>query len=188
MIKNIQVKLMLLALAALSIGCERDKGDAGLFGDPKDKKLEQNLHEAPDSLKELSWLVGSWIDQDENIDVNSTYRWDKGGHFLIEHFVMKITESDDLEGYQIIGWDPVEDRLHSWIFDTDGGYGESVWTKLEGSWLLNTVFTLYDGRKASATHIYTKIDDNTYTFESENRDIDGEVLPDIGPFNVVKKR
>lgn len=188
MIKNMPVKLMLVTLAALAIGCDREKGNLPFGEGTSATGIQNHLEDAPEELKELGWLVGSWVDQDEDIDVTSTYRWDKSGHFLIEHFVMEVPDKDNLEGYQVIGWDPAENRLRSWLFDTDGGFGQSVWLQQDNSWISSTVFTLSDGRKASATHVYTKIDDNTYTFESENRDIDGEVLPDIGPFTVVKKK
>lgn len=139
-------------------------------------------------LKELGWLVGSWIDQDENIVVTSDWKWAMNKNFLIQNFSMKVLDHDELQGRQIIGWDPVNARLHSWIFDSDGGFGESDWSKDGDSWFASTVYTLSDGRKASATHIYTKVGDNSYTFASQNRDVDGKVLPNIGPFKIIRNK
>ena len=97
-------------------------------------------------------------------------------------------EHNELEGQQIIGWDPVKETIRSWIFDSDGGFGGSLWSKRgDNKWYAHTHFTLADGRKASAMHVYTKINDTTYTFESRARDIDGQLLPNIGPFTVNKK-
>lgn len=139
-----------------------------------------------EQLKELDWLAGNWIDEDDNIDVKYTVEWDKNKNFLTQHFALSILGLEELSGRQIIGWDPVDKKIHSWIFDSDGGYGESVWSKEGNTWYESLTFTLPQGGKASATHIYQKIDDDTYTFASENRDVGGVLLPNIGPFKIIR--
>ncbi len=139
-------------------------------------------------LKELDWLVGNWEDVADNINVNYHFYWNFNNHVLIQNFTVKSPEHSTLDGQQWIVWDPSSKSLRSWIVDSDGGFGESVWYKEGDSWFASTAFTLADGRKASATHVYTKIDNNTFTFASEGRDIGGVVLPNIGPFKVVRKR
>jgi uncharacterized protein (TIGR02246 family) len=140
-----------------------------------------------EKLKELEWLVGDWEDGDENVDVNFSCHWDTNKNFLQQNFDLKILELKNLEGHQFITWDPAKDTICSWIFDSDGGFGNSIWTQDDGSWYVSTTFSLPDGRKGSSTNIYKKIDDNTYTFASCSRDIDGKVMPNIGPFTVVRK-
>lgn len=155
------------------------------------KISELNLSKQPsqvEHLKELSWLTGNWIDSDDNVSLNLSYEWAEGGNFLIQHFTMQILNHKQMEGVQIIGWDPSQEKMRSWIFDTDGGFGESLWFKQGMQWFARTSFTLPDGRKASAMHIYTKVDENTYTFASENRDVDGTLLPNIGPFKVIRNK
>lgn len=149
------------------------------------------IQQAPshyEELKGLDWLVGNWVDESEDVTVTVSYQWDKNKNFMTQHFTSKILDQDEIEGQQIIGWDPVKKKIRSWIFDTDGGFGESIWSKEGNSWYSQTAFTLPDGRIGSAVHIFTKIDDNTYTFASENRDIGGKMLPDIEPFKVVRKQ
>lgn len=142
-----------------------------------------------EQLKDINWLAGSWRDEDENIDVEYNYEWDKSKNFLTQHFTLSILGQEQLNGIQMIGWDPIEKKIHSWIFDSDGGFGESTWTKEnENTWYSPVVFTLPQGGKATATHVYTKIDDDTYTFASENRDVEGKLLPNIGPFKIVRKK
>jgi hypothetical protein len=46
---------------------------------------------------------------------------------------------------------------------------------------------LSDGHKASATHIYTMVDGNTYTWQSIGRQVDDKSLPDIAPVKLVRR-
>lgn len=152
-----------------------------------------SLHEMNSSLshfeelKDLNWLAGNWEDEDDNIDVKYDVEWDANKNFLTQYFVLNILGQEELSGKQIIGWDPVKKNIHSWIFDSDGGYGESVWSKDGNTWYASVTFTLPKGGRASALHVYKKIDDNTYIFASQNRDVDGKLLPNIGPFKVIRK-
>ena len=43
---------------------------------------------------------------------------------------------DDLEGTQVIGWDPAAGTIRSWMFDSDGGFGEGTWSKKDNSWIV----------------------------------------------------
>lgn len=139
-----------------------------------------------EQLKDLAWLVGKWEDSDENIDISFDNQWDKYKNFITQHFKMKVYEQDDIEGKQIIAWDPVKDVIRSWLFDSDGGFGEGTWKKEDKSWYSTMHFTLSDGRTASSTNIYTPVDDHTYTFASVEREVDGEILPDMNPVTVEK--
>lgn len=142
-----------------------------------------------DQLKELAYFVGTWTDTDENDKVISTFRWDTNKTFLLHHFISQTSEKFAFEGHQIIGWDPVKKKIRSWVFDSDGGFGESYWEKQDdNSWYASMLFTLPDGKRGSATQIYAKINDKSYSFSSTNRDVDGQMLPDIGPFTVVREK
>ena len=148
-----------------------------------------NLEPAPSNfehLKPIDWLVGDWTDKDENTEINFNLKWDKYKNFLIQRFTSKVLGQEQIEGQQIIGWDPVKKKIRSWVFDSDGGYGEGFWDNKDKSLFANMIYTLPDGRKASATLIYTKIDDRSYTFSAVGRDVDGEILPDIEPVVVEK--
>ncbi len=94
---------------------------------------------------------------------------------------------DDLEGTQVIGWDPAAGTIRSWMFDSDGGFGEGTWSKKGNSWIVKFSQVLPDGRKASATNIYTLIDANTFTWKSIGRKVDGEFLPNVEEVKMVRK-
>lgn len=192
---KLQVKLAALAVFVLLCGCGRES--VYKESQPKAQTItapEANIKEfnrsAPshyEQLKDLDWLAGNWVDTSENVDANFAYKWGKNKNFFTQNFSIKISGNDELEGEQIICWDPIEKKIRGWIFDSDGGFGNSVWTKQGNNWCSNMIFILPDGKKASATHIYTKMDDNTYAFSANNRDIDGDVLPNIGPYKVIRK-
>lgn len=139
-----------------------------------------------DHLKDLAWLVGKWEDSDENVDIEFENQWDKNKNFIVQQFNMKIYGQDDIEGKQIIAWDPVKSGVRSWVFDSEGGFGEGTWEKVKESWYATMKFTLGDGSPASSINIYTPVNDHTYTFASIEREVDGEILPDMDPVTVEK--
>lgn len=139
-----------------------------------------------EQLKDLEWLVGKWEDSDENVDILFDNQWDKHKNFITQQFQMKIYGQDDIEGKQIIAWDPEKEVIRSWVFDSDGGFGEGTWEKVDKSWYATMRFTLGDGSIASSKNVYTPVDDHTYTFASVERERDGEILPDVDPVTVEK--
>lgn len=150
---------------------------------------EIEMQEAPshfEQLKDLAWLIGKWKDDDSNVEILFDNHWDKNKNFITQHFKMQIYGQDDIEGKQIIAWDPVKGLIRSWVFDSDGGFGEGTWEKSDGSWYETMQYSLSDGRVASSENIYTPIDDHSYTFASVEREVDGEILPDMNPVTVEK--
>lgn len=141
----------------------------------------------PEELTTLNWLIGNWKDADEDVDITFSTHWDKHKNFIIQRFNTKIYDVEELEGMQIIGWDPNENKIRSWIFDSDGGFGSGTWSKDGNSWNIDVKYTLSDGRQASSVNIYTPGDANSYTYSSIGRDVDGEVLPNIDPVKVIRE-
>lgn len=140
-----------------------------------------------ENLKDLEWLSGDWMDDDDNIDIDYSYEWDKNKNFLTQSFTMTVLDQEVLSGMQIIGWDPIQNAIVSWIFDSDGGFGQGVWNKQDDTWYVTVKFTLPEGGEATSTHVYKKMNDNMYTFASENRVIEGKLLPNIGPYKVIRE-
>ena len=82
-----------------------------------------------DRLKELEWLVGDWINESQDAVVQTTCKWTDDGNFLIREFTMKTHGQPVLSGTQRIGWDPTRRQFKTWIFDSEGGFGEGYWTR-----------------------------------------------------------
>jgi uncharacterized protein (TIGR02246 family) len=130
-------------------------------------------------LQELEWMVGSWKDNSPDVDVETTCQWAANKTFLTRSFSANSKERGKLEGTEVLGWDPIRGHIRAWIFDSEGGYSEAVWNREGNRWLIQSVTTMADGRKASAHHTITRISDDQYTWESTNRVLDGEVRPNI---------
>lgn len=155
-----------------------------------DSVRETSLPEATDRdtpLADLAWLVGDWVDQSKESTVETSVSWTKNQSFLSASFKLSVPGTDDLEGTQVIGWDPEAQSIRSWTFDSDGGIGASNWSFQDGRWLVAFSQVLADGRRASATNIYTPTDENSYTWESIDRKVGDEYLPNIKPVKVVRK-
>lgn len=137
-------------------------------------------------LQPIAWLLGQWEDKDEDSNVKTRAHWDKHHNFIIQDYEISVLGQNVLEGKQIIGWDPLKKRIRSWMFDSDGGFGEGRWYERNGSWYVDSHYVLGDGRKASAVYIYTPVDAKQYKWASEGRDLDGEILPNVEPVEVYR--
>lgn len=142
-----------------------------------------------EQLKELQWMIGSWVDSDDNpnISVQTDCEWTRNQNFITRSFAVVLGDEVDMAGMQIIGWDPAAKQIHSWVFDSDGGFFEGTWTRKGDEWLIQSAGTLSDGRKASAVNILTYIDDDSCTWQSTNREVDGQLLPNVGEVLIVRK-
>jgi uncharacterized protein (TIGR02246 family) len=130
-------------------------------------------------LKDLEWMIGRWVDQDDDATVVTECSWTKNNNFITRSFTVQIRDRIDMAGMQIIGWDPAAKQIRSWVFDSDGGFGQATWKKKGNRWYSHQNGVLPDGRKTTAVHIITYVDDNTCTLQSVNRTADGELLPNI---------
>jgi uncharacterized protein (TIGR02246 family) len=140
-----------------------------------------------EQLKELEWMIGTWVDQDEQDRIETTCEWTKNQNFMTRSFTVSVRDRIEMAGMQIIGWDPAAKQIRSWVFDSDGGFGEGVWSKKDKAWYIQSTGTLPDGRKSSSVNIITCVDDNTFTWQSVNREAGGELLPNVDEVVVVRQ-
>jgi uncharacterized protein (TIGR02246 family) len=140
-------------------------------------------------LKELEWMIGSWHDDDPrpNVEIQTDCEWTKNKNFMTRSFAFAIGNQVNRAGMQIIGWDPNAKQIRSWVFDSDGSFAEGEWTHKGKQWFIQNDVTLAGGGKGSAVNIVTQLDDNAFKWESVNREVDGEILPNVEPVLVVRK-
>ncbi|MCC9605052.1 SgcJ/EcaC family oxidoreductase [Blastopirellula sp. JC733] len=148
---------------------------------------EPTVSEARQRLAPLEWLVGRWVDNSEGSIVETTTRWAKNETFLIRSFKVYVSDVIDLEGTEVIGWDPTTQQLRGWVFDSDGGFANELWYEEDGRWFIRATGTLPDGRTASSLRVMHRTADDKYESHSMGRSVDGELLPDVGPFHVVRQ-
>jgi uncharacterized protein (TIGR02246 family) len=151
------------------------------------EESEPAVPETPyDALKDLEWMVGHWVDDTDELTVDTTVRWSRNQSFLIRSYTIERDDEETRDGTQVIGWDPIERRIRSWMFNSDGSFGEGSWFKNGDEWMSRMSITLADGRVASGTQMFTRMDDDTYLVEAIGREIDGEPVPSAGPVTVVR--
>lgn len=139
-----------------------------------------------DRLQPLAWLVGEWVDASDHTAVHSVYRWSANGAFLTQTFTAVIGDQIDLRGTQIIGWDPAEQRIRSWVFDSDGGFGEGTWELQGDRIVVHSTSTLPDGRRGSAINVYRRIDGDRFSWKSTARHVGGELMPNTDEVEIVR--
>ena len=134
-------------------------------------------------------MIGSWVDRDDGagVTIQTDCEWTKNQAFINRSFAVVIGDEVDMAGMQIIGWDPAQKKIRSWVFDSDGGFGEGTWTKKNNAWHIQTSGVAPDGSKTSAVNIISKMDDNSFGWQSINRMAAGELLPNVDEVVVVRQ-
>lgn len=132
-----------------------------------------------DYLQSLSWMVGDWIDESREGTVKTSCRWADNQSFLLQEVTIRRAGRDVMKVSQRIGWDPLSKRFKAWMFDTEGGYGESLWTPTETGWLIKATAVHADGSTASATNHIEPTGLDRYVFRSVDRVDGNDVLPPV---------
>ena len=140
---------------------------------------------ASSQLEALKWLIGNWENKDADQTVESKVGWAGDKNFLVRTFKLKGEEAET-DGWEIVGWDPACQQIRSWIFDSNGGFGESSWSYEDGHWLIRASNVLPDGSRSTAENVLTKVGDNKFTWESQNRTLDGESQPSVPKIVVLR--
>ena len=122
--------------------------------------------------------------QDGRSSISSQYLWARGGNFLTRNVTVKRAGNVTLEGWQVIGWDPIQERLRSWTFDGEGGFSEGDFTRDGDRWLLRETGFAPDGSRTSGDSTITKVSADRFTWESNNRTLDGDPQPSIGRIEI----
>lgn len=140
-----------------------------------------------EQLKDLEWMIGRWVDEDDQATVVTECNWTRNNNFLTRSFTVQIRDRIDMAGMQVIGWDPAAKQIRSWVFDSDGAFGQGTWKKKDNRWYIQQSGVLPDGRKSSSVNIITFVDDSTCTLQSVNRTVDGELLPNVEEVKITKQ-
>lgn len=151
------------------------------------KWLVQNVRDAVvfeesnyDYLSGLEWMVGDWMDEEEGgVVIQTSCVWSPNRNFLIRSFTTMENGEESLGGTQWIGWDPTAGAIRSWLFDSDGGFGQGTWTADGSKWTIDSNSISPNGKTVKETHVMTFIDPNTMSLEATNRLLDGKPLPDL---------
>jgi uncharacterized protein (TIGR02246 family) len=130
------------------------------------------------ALKQLEWLVGEWTGEAKDFSASLSIRWDKNQSFLIIEQTIKMIDQN-LSLTQVIGWDASNQQIRSWVFDSRGGFGAAFWTRQGNEWELQVAGVLSDGRTTSSLNRWKYIDDHTADWQSTERQVDSQPMPDV---------
>ena len=120
-------------------------------------------------LKRLSWLIGTWRAQSALGTVEMQANWLANHNFIFCRYEIEQKSGDKVVEGQVIGWDPHQQRYHSWHFDGDGGFGEGIWRKSAAEWAVDVVSTRPDGTTFSATNVLSEVTPDSFSWQSLNR-------------------
>jgi uncharacterized protein (TIGR02246 family) len=145
-----------------------------------------SVHETPfvppsnrEHLHGLEWAIGDWAGEAGNGEAERlAVDWAENENFVVATFTRTSGDKPVAGATQWIGWDPVEKRVRSWIFDAAGGFGQGSWTQDGRKWIIKTTSILQDGKKAAATFVVTRVDADTIGLQAKNRSVEGKPIPD----------
>jgi uncharacterized protein (TIGR02246 family) len=138
-------------------------------------------------LRELEWLVGDWVDEGEDGKVASTVRWEEGKKFLVRRYSIQVDGEPSRSGAQWIGWDPQAKQIRSWVFDSDGDFGQGRWTRSDNAWIIKASGITGDGLTTSSTQLIEPINKDSLKLRSTDRIVGSELLPDIEEVVMVRR-
>jgi len=155
-------------------------GDRWLISSARDLPAETS--ELPSlaypQLKALEWMVGEWQDASDKIDVDIVCRWDRNKSFLLMQYEVKRPGSEPIQVSQRVGWDGHNGKIRSWVFDSQGGFGEGYWERQGNRWVVSKAGILPDGGTGTATNLYEFVDQNKFVWRATDREVDGQPLSD----------
>lgn len=137
-------------------------------------------------LEQLNWLIGDWVDEGEDAVVAFSCKPSDNGKFLTRTFSIQVAGQEALSGTQRIGWDPLTGKLRTWIFDSEGGFGEGFWHRRGDDWVLKLTGVSADGEPASSTSIYSLVNGHLMTWQAVDHEVGGVELPDSEVITIVR--
>ena len=141
-----------------------------------------------DSLHHIDWLIGTWRMDTKDREVTNTYEWDENKTFIRGKYTVKQAGKVTESGMQMIGKDNAEGGIRSWVFQSDGGFGDGLWTRDGKKWTVDFDGVTHDGKKLTANVIYIRVDADTFTWQSTHQTVDGQPIADSPPIRVNKQK
>lgn len=151
------------------------------------EKAKDAAPTAYEQLKPLEWMIGHWVDKDDKVNVETDCHWTKNRSYITRSFTVAVEGDANMSGMQVIGWDPAAKTIRSWTFDSDGGFTKGAWTFRKGRWFVRNKGVLADGRKASMVNVIKPVDQNSFTWQTVERTVGGELLPNIDEVLIVRE-
>ena len=140
-----------------------------------------------EEVGQLAWLIGEWVDEGSRYHVLFSCRWDDTGNYLLRDFSVQVAGETTSSGTQRIGYDASTEHLRAWDFDSAGGFSNGYFHRDGESWSLHSSGVTADGRMASGTNVFTRVDDHRMVWQALDCVVGGEQVADTGKIVIVRK-
>lgn len=130
-------------------------------------------------LEALGWMVGDWTAAGADMTAELTCTWGPNKTYLLRQIKFQPKDGPELSATQWVGWDPLHNHVRSFLFDSAGGYTEGNWTHDGDAWVVKSKGVRREGQRATATTLYSRVDDNTWMIETLDNEIGGQPGPEI---------
>ncbi len=151
-------------------------GDQWLMSTVRDARVE-----TPSSYRnvaDLEWLIGTWTAEEHGTKTVSVCRWIGNKSFVERRYTVTGHDGVTTTGLQIIGWNPEGGHVQSWNFSADGGHAIGAWSPIADGWQAEVRGVTGDGTQTTAVNVLRKLDDKAYVWQSVNRTVGGQSVPD----------
>src|SRR5262245_48384304 len=114
-------------------------------------------HNLPDDdsnaefLEELAWLNGKWHYKEGDTEILLDCAEVANGNFRTHRFQVKTRGEISHEGTHVVGYDAAKKQLRSWVFASDGSFGDGYVESKGNRWAIRASGILPDGEKSAAT-------------------------------------
>lgn len=124
-----------------------------------------------DRLAELDWMIGEWRVIKADVNARMNVEWAAGKKFILAKTTITKPDKTEQIDTQVIGWDPQNNRIISWHFDSNGGYGSGAWSKRpdKDEWSVEVSGVGADGSTTRATNVFYLKSPGEFSWQSVNR-------------------
>ncbi|REJ74383.1 MAG: SgcJ/EcaC family oxidoreductase [Planctomycetota bacterium] len=139
-----------------------------------------------EQLRQLEWLLGDWVNQDDDTVVHTSCNWSEDGNYLLREFTVQTYEGLEMNGVQRIGWDASRKKLRSWTFDSEGGFFTGLWTRQDDQWIVTSAGVTADGETTTGTAVYTVVDEEMIIWQHQGLIVGDEMRESSDPVTMVR--
>lgn len=129
-----------------------------------------------DNLDDLKWLIGQWVDEAPESRMEIDCYWHPSGAYLMRDFRITVKGLLASSGTERIGWDPLQQQVRSWLFDSAGGFLEGTWVRKGNRWTVAAHGYSAGGKPTHATFVVSPLRDDAYHLAASNRTVGRDEL------------
>ena len=130
-------------------------------------------------LADLAWMVGQWKSQSDGIEANLSVSWSGQRQYLLQKFTVQLPGRQELRGEQRIAWDASKQQVRSWLFRSDGGFAEGVWTLEGDTWVVKKSEVAPTGEQINTVNLWVNETPDSCWFKSLNTGDESQQVKDL---------